>query len=96
MHTSQFQKPAHYISLRRETGDVHFVIRGTHSLADALTDGDCAPEPLGSALPDMAAAAAHRGMARAARWLVKNNVAMLRELLTGGAAGGPPRWGAAG
>lgn len=34
---------------------------GTKSIADALTDGDCAPEPLGSALPEMAAAAAHRG-----------------------------------
>lgn len=28
VHKSQFQEPAHYISLRRETGDVHFVIRG--------------------------------------------------------------------
>lgn len=30
-------------------------------------------------------------MARAARWLVKNNVATLRELLSAGAPGEPPR-----
>ena len=90
-HVSKFQEPAHYISLRRETGDVHFVIRGTQSLADALTDGDCAPEPLGSALPELVDVTAHRGMARAARWVVRQNLATLRELLAASPAGGPAR-----
>lgn len=35
VHKSQFQEPAHYISLRRETGDVHFVIRGKDSNTSA-------------------------------------------------------------
>jgi len=39
VHASKFQMPAHYISLCRDTGDVHFVVRGTSSMADALTDG---------------------------------------------------------
>ena len=62
-HTSKFQKPAHYVSQRVDTGDIFFVVRGTAILKDVLTDGDCAPKPLDSKLPEMAGAQAHEGHA---------------------------------
>lgn len=78
VHESKFQKPAHYVSHRVDTGDIFFVVRGTASLKDALTDGDCAPEPLDSKLPEMAGAQAHRGMKISAAWLVSQCLETLR------------------
>ena len=52
----KFQKPAHYVSQRVDTGDIFFVVRGTANLG--ATDGDCAPKPLDSKLPEMAGAQA--------------------------------------
>lgn len=78
-HTSKFQKPAHYVSQRVDTGDIFFVVRGTASLKDALTDGDCAPKPLDSKLPEMAGAQAHRGMQISAEWLVRECRQTLRN-----------------
>ena len=77
-HTSKFQKPAHYVSQRVDTGDIFFVVRGTASLKDALTDGDCAPKPLDSKLPEIAGAHAHRGMKISAAWLVSQCLETLR------------------
>jgi sn1-specific diacylglycerol lipase len=78
-----FQEPAYIVSDCREKKEVMFIIRGTSGAADALTDGDCAPVPLDSALPEFQGATAHRGMKKAADWLLKEGLVKLKRAMDG-------------
>ena len=74
---STFQEPAFFVSESQARNEVFFVIRGTASMKDALTDGDCAPEDLNSALPEFAGVKAHRGMAKSAHALLDKHASKI-------------------
>jgi len=74
---STFQEPAFFISESQARNEVFFVIRGTASMKDALTDGDCAAEDLNSALPEFAGVKAHRGMAKSAHALLDKHASKI-------------------
>lgn len=79
---SKFQQPAFFVSRSDATGDVHLVVRGTASLKDALTDADCDAEALFTTENNSNALSkshAHRGMAKAARWIVDECAEVLRS-----------------
>ena len=74
---STFQEPAFFISESQARNEVFFVIRGTASMKDALTDGDCAAEDLNSALPEFAGVKAHRGMTKSAHALLDKHASKI-------------------
>ena len=74
---STFQEPAFFVSESQARNEVFFVIRGTASMKDALTDGDCAAEDLNSALPEFAGVKAHRGMAKSAHALLDKHASKI-------------------
>lgn len=74
---STFQEPAFFISESQARNEVFFVIRGTASMKDALTDGDCAAEDLNSTLPEFAGVKAHRGMTKSAHALLDKHASKI-------------------
>ena len=74
---STFQEPAFFLSESQARNEVFFVIRGTASMKDALTDGDCAAEDLNSALPEFAGVKAHRGMTKSAHALLDKHASKI-------------------
>lgn len=76
--TVALHKPSHFVAKEADGKRVVVAVRGTASIADALTDGDAAPEPYGKKR------VAHRGMAVAARGLVSK----ISHLIKGAAAPG--------
>jgi sn1-specific diacylglycerol lipase len=74
---STFQEPAFFISESQARNEVFFVIRGTASMKDALTDGDCAAVDLNSALPEFAGVKAHRGMTKSAHALLDKHASKI-------------------
>lgn len=74
---STFQEPAFFLSESQARNEVFFVIRGTASMKDALTDGDCAAEDLNSTLPEFAGVKAHRGMTKSAHALLDKHASKI-------------------
>ena len=74
---STFQEPAFFLSESQARNEVFFVIRGTASMKDALTDGYCAAEDLNSALPEFAGVKAHRGMTKSAHALLDKHASKI-------------------